>query len=266
MKLWILSDLHLEVAALEEPLVPPEGADVCVMAGDLVNSASRGVKWLADNVDLPSVYVPGNHEFYRNSVIEGLEAGREEARLHPQVHFLENDLAVIGGVRFIGAALWTDFCLMGQQPLAMEFARGSMNDYRAISWRKEPWQRFLPRHSHDMHVKSRRFLETALKIPFAGPTVVVTHHCPHPLSVHEKYRGDLLNAAFTSDLTDVIELGRPDLWVHGHTHDSFDYEVGQTRVICNPRGYARENVCFDRGLVVDTDVLPRYAGQETYNG
>ena len=259
MKLWVLSDLHLEVEALREPLVRPEGVDVCIMAGDLTNSAVKGVRWLAENVDVPSVYVAGNHEFYRNSVVEGLAEGKAEAARHEHVHFLEDDFVVFGGVRFVGAALWTDFRVMGNQPLAMEHAGRAMNDYRAISWRKQPWQRFLPRHAHNMHESSRLYISTLLTIPFDGPTVVVTHHCPHPFSISERFRGDLLNAAFSSDLSDVIESGRPDLWVHGHTHDSFDYEVDGTRVVCNPRGYGRENGAFNRGLVVDTDLLPRRA-------
>jgi len=260
VKLWVLSDLHLEVAGLDAPLVPPAGADVCVVAGDVTNSVTKGVRWLAENIPMPVVYVAGNHEFYRNSVVEGLAEGKEEALLHPDVHFLDDDLAVIDGVRFIGATLWTDFALMGQQPIAMEHARRAMNDYRAISWRKNPWERFHPRHTFDMHEKSRRFLRDALRIPFDGQTVVVTHHCPHPGSVHEKYRGDLLNAAFCSDLSDLMSPGRPDLWIHGHTHDSFDYEAEGVKVVCNPRGYDRENRGFDAGLVIDTDLLPKPRG------
>lgn len=263
MKLWILSDLHLEVAALGSPLAVPADADVCVLAGDVTNkSPARGVEWIAENIPLPTVYVAGNHEFYRGSVVEGLKEGAEAAGKTSNVHFLDDDFVVIGGVRFVGASLWTDFNLMGGQPLAMERARHSMNDYRAISWRKEPWERFHPRHALQMHDKSRVFIESLLKIPFGGPTVVVTHHGPHPLSVHGKYRGDMLNAAFSSDLSDVIELGRPSLWVHGHTHDSFDYEFCETRVICNPRGYAAENPGFDRGLVVDLDGLVPNPGNE----
>lgn len=262
MKLWILSDLHLEVASLERPLDVPAGAEVCVVSGDVTNSVAKGVRWLAENIPMPVVYVAGNHEFYRNSVVEGLRDGKEEAKLHPGVHFLDDDVVNIGGVRFVGATLWTDFELMGMRPLAMQHAHGAMNDYRAISWRKEPWERFLPRHTYEMHVKSRRFLADALRIPHDGPTVVVTHHCPHPLSVHPKYRGDLLNAAFCSDLSEMMAPGKPDLWVHGHTHDSFDYEAEGVRVVCNPRGYARENRAFDAGLVLDTDMLPRFSMEE----
>src|SRR5690606_37391535 len=85
------------------------------------------------------------------------------------------------------------------------------------------------------------------------PTVVVTHHLPSAQSVNPKFTGDLLNAAYASDLDQVIEDGRPALWVHGHTHDSCDYQFGDTRVVCNPRGYDDENAVFDRKLVVEID-------------
>jgi len=88
-------------------------------------------------------------------------------------------------------------------------------------------------------------------VPFAGATVVVTHHAPHPGSLHARYKADLLSPAFISDLTAVIESGRPDLWVHGHTHHTFDYTVGPTRIVCNSRGYGEENHDFDRALVVE---------------
>ncbi len=83
----------------------------------------------------------------------------------------------------------------------------------------------------------------------------MTHHAPSPLSVHPRYAGSPLNAAFVSDLSRVAGGGRAALWIHGHTHDSFDYDLGGTRVVCNPRGYAKdgvnENPRFDAGLVVE---------------
>jgi Icc-related predicted phosphoesterase len=103
-----------------------------------------------------------------------------------------------------------------------------------------------------MHQDSRRFIETALKSD-PLPTVVVTHHLPHARSVPSKFKGDLLNAAYASDLSKIIEEQQPALWVHGHTHDSCHYQVGVTRVVCNPRGYEDENAMFDPGLVVTVD-------------
>jgi Icc-related predicted phosphoesterase len=101
-----------------------------------------------------------------------------------------------------------------------------------------------------MHRDSRRFIDAALKsVP--GPTVVVTHHLPHPRSIPGRFKGDLLNAAYASDLSDLIEQGQPVLWAHGHTHDSSNYRVGSTRIVCNPKGYDNENKSFDPALIVE---------------
>ena len=99
------------------------------------------------------------------------------------------------------------------------------------------------------------WLEQALGQPHtAGPTVVITHHAPTPKSIHPRFAGSLLNTNFVSDVQALIQARRPDLWIHGHTHDSFDYVVGATRVLCNARGYARdgvaENANFDPALTV----------------
>ena len=101
-----------------------------------------------------------------------------------------------------------------------------------------------------MHQDSRRFIDTALRAD-SIKTVVVTHHLPHAKSIPPRFKGDLLNAAYASDLSGVIEQGRPALWVHGHTHDSCDYDLGSTRVVCNPRGYDDENRDFNSALVVE---------------
>jgi Icc-related predicted phosphoesterase len=252
MKLFIQSDQHQEMYGVDPAFAVPE-ADVFVCAGDLTRSVKGGILWLAENVGpkIPSVYVAGNHEYYRESYLECHADGLAENKLHVRVHFLENDIKVIDGVRFVGCTLWTDFAIMGQQPLAVLHAQGSMNDYKLIKYRKQPFQKFQPQHTLMRHSQSVSFLEAALAMPFDGKTVVVTHHAPHPFSMHERFRGDLLSAAFCSDLSELIELRQPALWVHGHTHDSFDYMVGDTRVICNPRGYGDENHGFRPQLVVE---------------
>lgn len=252
MKLWVQSDQHMEMYGLDENWKVPE-ADVFVCAGDLTRPLKNGVQWLAENVapHMQAVYTAGNHEFYKDFLSDGLRAGQEEAKLHERVHLLENDVRVIDGVRFIGCTLWTDFAIMGQQPLAVMHAKGAMNDFKQIGNRKKPYEKLQPYHTQARHAQSVSFLEAALKMRFDGKTVVVTHHCPHPLSMHEKFRGDLLNAAFCSDLSELIEQEQPDLWVHGHTHESFDYMVGDTRVLCNPRGYGDENNGFNPALVIE---------------
>lgn len=252
-KLWVLSDLHYEFEDAPPPLDVPADADVCVLPGDLLNKGGqRSLDYLSAQIapHVPVVFVPGNHEFYGGSIVEGRHLMRS-ARL-PGVHVLDDDVAVIAGVRFVGATLWTDFGLGGATEINMSIAQHLMNDYKAACWRKRPsWQRFHPRQAREMHFTSRTFIESVLRVPFDGPTVVVTHHAPHPGSIHERFRGSGLNPAFTSDLTDLIEHHEPDMWVHGHMHDGVDYEVGRTRIIANPKGYGNENPGFDPALVID---------------
>jgi hypothetical protein len=123
----------------------------------------------------------------------------------------------------------------------MDIAEQGLNDHRVIrtGGRKFSAARALAEHDH-----SRAWLTGQLATPFDGKTVVVTHHGPHPLSIHPRYAGDPVNAAFVSDLGPL--LARAPFWFHGHVHDSFDYRVGGCRVVANPRGYAinRNDVVF----------------------
>ena len=135
-----------------------------------------------------------------------------------------------------------------------------MVDYRAIAWPDEARpglpRRLRPEDTLRLHAEQRDWLLRELQRPFAGPTVVVTHHAPHRDSLAPRFAADWISAAYVSELP-AAAFDRPALWVHGHTHTSRDYRVGNCRVICNPRGYARgrggppENAEFDPALVVD---------------
>lgn len=261
-KLWILSDLHRDYEDWG-PLYIPE-ADACVVAGDVGQGLVRSMRWLQQEIGrhMPVVFVAGNHEFYRGAIVESFMDALAAGTDCPDVYLLEDSQVVLGSVRFVGATLWTDYEVMASgdgdlaRAWAMETAFSQLNDHRAISWKKKPWQRFVPGLALRKHVESRAFVERSLAEPFDGPTVVVTHHAPHRGSIPERFARDTLTAAFASDLSAVIEQAKPDLWVHGHTHDSFDYWVGRTRVICNPRGYADENKEFVPDLVVEVTPKP----------
>lgn len=233
MNLWIFSDLHHDHGRFN--LEPPAKADVAIAAGDIQNDDFL----VALARQLLVVFVAGNHEFYGHAYAERLAA----LRALPGVTVLDNDTATIGGVRFHGATLWTDY---GYNPLAAETARRSMNDHRYIKWMKDPYQRFLPSHATEMHEASKRYLAANVK----PGDVVVTHHAPSERSVAPKYAGQLLNHAYFSALDAEIEAWEPALWVHGHVHTNFDYRVGETRVLCNPHGYPGENPDFNPALVV----------------
>ena len=260
-KLLILSDLHLE----ERPYwrLPDELPvfDVAVFAGDIAETPREAVKILATAPALagrPIVYVPGNHEFFSGEIEARLAQGRAGAMGAP-VTVLDRETVVLGGVRFVGSILWTDYALNDEPETAMEVAARGMWDHRLIriAGRKGE-DLFEPRHALARHQGDLAFIEEELAKPFAGPTVVVTHHAPHRRSVHEKYADSMLSAAFASDLTSTMVHGGPDVWIYGHTHLACDYRVGATRVVSNPKGYGpkqwgevRENIAFDETYVIE---------------
>lgn len=254
MKLHILSDLHLEFSRFD----PIEtDADVVVLAGDIAKGA-HGIGWArAQWPGKPIIYVPGNHEFYGRQRLEVLAEMRIAAR-ECGVHLLDNDEVIIdgprGSVRFLGATLWTDFDLHGEEAklLAMHEGQRGLTDFRVIHDGERG--HFSPERSIELHKQNLAWLEARLVESFEGKTVVVTHHLPSMRSVAERYRTELLSACFASNLDHLF--GRMDLWIHGHTHDSFDYVSNGTHVICNPRGYETysggiENVDFQPGRVVE---------------
>lgn len=198
------------------------------------------------------MYVPRNHEYY-GAHLHGLAVQMRKCAAALGIHYLDNDAVTIGNTRFLGTTLWTDFALNGTgaaQVQSLQTARRFMNNFTCIRFGSTGW--FRPEQSIILHRAARAWLEQTLAIPHAGPTVVVTHHCPHPCSVPERFQGDELTPAFCSDLTAVMECHSPALWIHGHTHDAFDYTVGRTRVVCNPRGYPNERWHgFEAGKVVD---------------
>lgn len=251
MRLQIFSDVHFDVYDVFRPKLAP-GVDCVAVAGDLCEGIERGMRWLRDQLGpvVPIVLVPGNHEYFDRVRGDERAAGARAAVDH-DVTLLDDDVAIINGVRFIGSTLWADFELFGAHLKweTMTLSQGLMVDHRRI-W-EAPGRRFSPEDALAQHRASRGFIARRLAEPFAGPTVVVTHHGCHPRSLAAKFRDDLVSAAFISDLGDVIEAHQPTLWLHGHTHVFCDYRVGPTRIICNPHGYAGENPAFDPALVVD---------------
>lgn len=251
MLIHILSDLHNEFTPFEPP---PTDASVVVLAGD-IDRHTHGLEWARQVFGgRRIVYVRGNHEIY-GAHLHGLAVEMRKRARELGIDYLDNDEAVIGGVRFLGTTLWTDFELFGPEntSTALRAAKGCMNDFALIRYGSTG--RFLPEQSVILHRAARAWLEKKLAEPFDGPTVVVSHHCPSFASVAPQYQNDLLSAAFASCLDALVE--KADLWVHGHTHTSFDYELGRCRVLCNPRGYTYpgspqpENPWFKPDLVAE---------------
>ncbi len=247
MKLHVLSDLHLAVHGMASPRTD---ADLVVLAGDVARPQAA-IAWALE-FGKPVIYVPGNHEFYGSSLAATVQELQRLAAGTP-VHVLDNQALELSGVRFLGSTLWTDFLAAGAGPLqtsAMAQAQVFNRDFSRIRQGDAPdAPLFTPEASVALFARNTRWLAEQLAVPFAGPTVVVTHHAPSLRSIHPRFAGSPLNANFVSDAEWLLRGGDATLWIHGHTHDSYDYRVDATRVVCNPRGYAKggvnENARFD---------------------
>ena len=254
MKLNVLSDLHLSLGALT---IPENDADVVILAGDLARPR-EAVAWVSGFAK-PVLYVPGNHEFYGGG-IEGTVEELKRLCAGTAIHVLDNDEVTIDRVRFLGTTLWTDFMLFGESErrvAATQEALRVMRDFSRIRVGAGRGALFTPADSAALFKIHATWLEAKLAEPFSGPTVVITHHAPSSKSIHPRFADSLLNVCFVSDAERLIDESRARLWIHGHTHDSFDYFLNGTRVVCNPRGYAKdgvnENLIFDPNFIVEID-------------
>jgi len=235
VRLWIVSDLHCD-ASLWSPRVLPDH-NVLVVAGDVSNSPENAIgelQRIAQFTPTPIVFVPGNHDLFGAAIddaFDGLVTG--------SVHVLRpGAVVIIGGVRFVGSTLWTDWLVNDLEFQAQSWAARHMPEYGQVV--RADGDLIWPVDVYEEHQRHRRAIDDLLRVPHAGPTVVVTHHAPSIRSVHPGDRTDPSAAAFASDLEEVMHRHRPALWVHGHVHHASDYRVGDTRVVCNPRGYQGE--------------------------
>jgi len=266
MKIALCSDLHLEFEDVD--LKNTGGAEVLILSGDImvaedlhnhpemdygmysnVNIADLGRRqqtalrfrdFLARcSKEFPHVvYVAGNHEFYHGRWKASLDHLRTECAKFPNVYFLERDIKVINEVSFIGATLWTD-CNRNDR-LTILTLNGMMNDYRVIRNDEHNYSRLHPDSTIQRHHQTMSYLKQVLPDMKDKKVVFVGHHGPSAKSTHSKYQYEThMNGGYRSDLDEFI-MDHPQivLWTHGHMHDPFDYMIGTTRVVCNPRGYA----------------------------
>jgi|HigsolmetaAR202D_1030399.scaffolds.fasta_scaffold09905_5 Predicted phosphoesterases, related to the Icc protein len=236
MKIQIKSDLHKETRPQayraqdgnSKSIMHPD-ADILILAGDITDYANRFALYHElTRFDRPILYVPGNHEYYRADHVRFVLPELKALYKGTNVTVLDRDFVNIRGVAFIGATLWTNLT----DPLKAESARNSLNDFR-VPGLDPGWYTM-------QHIEAVKFLKQALELHSHLKRVVITHHAPSHLSIHPRYVNNQLNCCFVSNQSDLMLDYEPQLWVHGHTHDPFDYNIGKTRVICNPKGYPGE--------------------------
>jgi len=275
MKITVVSDLHLEFSDCFD-IKNENNADVLILSGDIMiaedlhdhpvvpsiyeygsfaelGRKQKRVQTFRDFLKRMSnlfphvIYVAGNHEFYHGKWKRTLTVLSDECSKYPNVYFLEAGCKKIDDVTFIGGTLWTD--MNKGDPLTLHAIRDMMNDFRIIKKEEEGYTNLKP---HDTVIRHKHMLGYIKNVVAERPDekfVVCGHHSPSFQSVHETYKHEtLMNGAYHSDLSEFI-LDRPQikLWTHGHTHHCFDYMIGETRVVCNPRGYNSDGYSEDTG-------------------
>ena len=273
MKIGVCSDLHLEFGDLF--IKNEDNVDVLILSGDILVerdldmrdrrqeelgfARARSSRWheFFDRVcfQFPNViYIMGNHEHYHGDFKYTHNELKRKLAHHTNLHVLDKEVVKIDDITFIGGTLWTD--MNKEDPLTLHGIKRMMNDFRCVknSDKEVNYKSFddegkptfhtrtaifSPEDAVEDHKKFLDYIRTIVAEKHDEKFVVVGHHTPSHLSCHPRYGSDdLMNGGYHSDLSDFI-LDRPQikLWTHGHTHELFDYMIGETRVVCNPRGY-----------------------------
>ena len=281
MKIAICSDVHLEFGQLE--LENTENAEVLILSGDIctavdlrvtdsILSSAKTDRYLdfftACSRNFPHViYVMGNHEHYHGDYATSAGYLKDALRHLENIHVLDKEVFTLGDYVFLGGTLWTD--MNNEDEITMNHVQVRMNDFRicensaemvnyrvfdnesdhkTVRFKTRP-ATLSPANVVEDHKAMLRFIETNYNMTPPWMTIIVVgHHAPSKMSEHPRYAHDtLMNGAYNSNLDQFI-LDRPGikLWTHGHTHEDFDYMIGSTRVVCNPRGYINYEDRADR--------------------
>lgn len=267
MKFALCSDLHLEFGAIE--MMNTEGADVLVLSGDILVAKDLRERYDAELMDHKGlniryhnffdevcsefddvVYIMGNHEHYHGDIANTYTHLKKHLGYHNNLHIMEKEFIRLGDVTFVAGTLWTD--MNKEDPNTLYGIKGYMNDYRIITdsrfdvhFRDQDGNfhtrsgRLSPEQTVEEHKEMLKFIGEVVDAEPTTKFVVVGHHAPSKLSTKPRYEGDVMvNGAYSSDLSEFI-LDRPQIkvWTHGHTHHNFDYMLGSTRIVANPRGY-----------------------------
>lgn len=263
MKISVASDIHLE----HDPsfrLINP-GSDVLILSGDIlvIDHLNRSVDspyqkykeqyaefFMQCSNEWDHVFVvTGNHEYYHGYIDKYDALYKEWLSAFHNVTLLQNSYKDYEGFRFVGGTLWTD--MNGYNPVTEMMVEQYMNDFRIIKWSTN-YRRFRATDAESLHERTKHVLSNHI-LDSELPMIVCTHHAPSEQSIHKRYAGEVSNYGYFSRMEPWIEE-RPKiaLWTHGHVHTPFDYNIGSTRVVCNPKGYPNEvGVYFDFNKIIE---------------
>lgn len=238
MKIWTLSDLHIDAVQDIELYEHPEH-DLIIMAGDLADGDFDPAPWLletfSDAERARLVYVPGNHDAY-NVGLAGVPAVLQRLRDSTGILTLDREVVEIDGHRIVGCTMWSPLH-QNLDDLGGDLV--AIPDFSGDAWRAA-------------HARDRRWLEETV----LEGDIVVTHHAPAFAGLAGKMQQApqlmRLSSGYFADMSKLIDQRRPAVWIHGHTHVTREYQVAETRVISNAHGRGI-GLHFQPGFVVDVD-------------
>jgi predicted phosphodiesterase len=267
MKIAVCSDIHLEFGTIS--LENTEGANVLILGGDIcvakdlnkrdeyaiMDRFGRSEAWHTFFQECCArfphvIYIVGNHEHYHGDFRDTITHLRDRLGYLVNLHILDKQMVQLGGVSFIGGTLWTD--MNKEDPITLLHMTGMMNDFRCVmnsnrvvNFKDHEGKfatriaKFSPDDAVVDHKEMLDYIRVMIEGKFDQKFVVVGHHAPSKQSTHPRYADEvIMNGGYSSDLSEFI-MDHPQikLWTHGHTHEDFDYMIGSTRIVCNPRGY-----------------------------
>lgn len=235
MKIQFASDLHLEfpenkIFIKENPILPM--AETLILAGDIMTFISISkhkdfFQYLSDN--FKSVYwIPGNHEYYGYNLAEKYGEFMEE--IHKNIFLLNNKSLIINNVKFIFSTLWSKI----NENHSWQIER-KISDFSLIKYKN---YRFNTEIFNMLHHESLTFIKKETSQNTSEKSIVITHHVPTYMHYPEQYKGDLINEAFATELSDFIESSNINYWIYGHHHQNTkDFKIGKTQLLTNQLGY-----------------------------
>lgn len=246
MKFKLLSDLHLEGAHWMPTPHETDKETTLLLAGD-IHVGRQALPWIEEmcNRYHHVIYILGNHEFYHNEWYDIILYWIGKTRFVENFTFLEDQTVFIDGVRIIGTTLWTDVTHPKHDfNFLTWYGMKCMTDYHVTKIKIHEsvmTRKLTPHDTRKAHKIAVKFIRGQLDHAFHGDTIVMTHHMPVMQCVMPQWEGNTLNAFFVNDLENIVKEYDIKTWVYGHTHDTADFMLHDTRFLCNPKGYNMEN-------------------------
>ena len=247
MKLRILSDLHIDIRDFQ---IRPLDEDILILAGDISDKPEDTfniIKKYMENANKKVIFVMGNHDYFNDCINERIKYWYHFGeKLGKNFHFLNQNSIIIDDIEFYGTTLWSDINIHKNEKRFLRY-----NDLTCI-YKSDIYTPITPSDYKNMYEAECKGLIKFLNTPNDNKKrIIITHFLPSYKSVSIKYIGNENNDMFASNLDDIINHYDIKMWIHGHTHETLDYNIGNTRIVCNARGKIGENMNFKENLIIN---------------